>query len=102
MEMAGAVTHTGAKIIQMAKKLVDDIGKPPELDTDGIWCCLPGSSLRSFPHADDGVGFKKSLKISHQRLDSEPHPVDVHERMQGEERRERRRVHHQERNEHRV
>ena len=45
MEMAGVVTNTGAKIIQMAKQLVDDIGKPLELDTDGIWCCLP----RAFP-----------------------------------------------------
>jgi len=43
MEMAGVVTNTGAKIIQMAKRLVDDIGKPLELDTDGIWCCLPGT-----------------------------------------------------------
>ena len=43
MEMAGVVTNTGAKIIQMAKRLVDDIGKPLELDTDGIWCCLPAT-----------------------------------------------------------
>eukprot|EP00899_Mesostigma_viride_P020528 jgi/Mesvir1/28477/Mv15897-RA.2 len=45
MEMAGVVTHTGAGIIQNAHALVRQIGKPLELDTDGIWCCLP----RSFP-----------------------------------------------------
>ena len=66
MEMAGVVTYTGAKIIQMAKKLVDDIGKPLELDTDGIWCCLPGTfpeefSLTPTPES----GYKKNLKISY-------------------------------------
>ena len=43
MEMAGVVTYTGAKIIQRACKLVEGIGKPLELDTDGIWAALPGS-----------------------------------------------------------
>ncbi|KAL6523491.1 hypothetical protein OROGR_017094 [Orobanche gracilis] len=45
MEMAGVVTHTGSNIIQNACKLVEKIGRPLELDTDGIWCLLP----RSFP-----------------------------------------------------
>ncbi|KAG5111866.1 hypothetical protein JHK82_035135 [Glycine max] len=35
MEMAGVVTYTGAKIIQNARLLVEKIGKPLELDTDG-------------------------------------------------------------------
>ena len=43
MEMAGVVTYTGAKIIQNARLLVEKIGRPLELDTDGIWCVLPGS-----------------------------------------------------------
>ncbi|VDM60133.1 unnamed protein product [Angiostrongylus costaricensis] len=43
MEMAGIVCHTGAKIITEARKLVEQIGKPLELDTDGIWCLLPAS-----------------------------------------------------------
>eukprot|EP00898_Chlorokybus_atmophyticus_P000434 jgi/Chlat1/1391/Chrsp12S02054 len=43
MEMAGVVTYTGAKIIQSAHRLVEQIGKPLELDTDGIWCALPAS-----------------------------------------------------------
>ena len=42
MEMAGITCLTGATIIQMAKDLVDRIGRPLELDTDGIWCMLPG------------------------------------------------------------
>ena len=41
MEMAAMVTHMGSNIIKDAKSLVDLIGKPLELDTDGIWCLLP-------------------------------------------------------------
>ncbi|CAG8603996.1 3851_t:CDS:2, partial [Acaulospora colombiana] len=48
MEMAGITCLTGAKIIQMARKLVDDIGRPLELDTDGIWCMLPGVFPENF------------------------------------------------------
>uniref|UniRef100_A0A9I9CFW7 DNA polymerase epsilon catalytic subunit n=1 Tax=Cucumis melo TaxID=3656 RepID=A0A9I9CFW7_CUCME len=48
MEMAGVVTYTGAKIIQNARLLIEKIGKPLELDTDGIWCALPGSFPESF------------------------------------------------------
>ena len=51
MEMAGVVTHKGADIIQVSRKLIERIGIPLELDTDGIWCCLP----QSFP---DGIEFK--------------------------------------------
>ncbi|CAD6250912.1 unnamed protein product [Miscanthus lutarioriparius] len=48
MEMAGVVTYTGAKIIQNARILVEKIGRPLELDTDGIWCVLPGSFPENF------------------------------------------------------
>ena len=67
MEMAGVVTNTGAKIIQMAKHLVDDIGKPLELDTDGIWCCLPGSFPEEFEFTGENVVAKnkKPYKISY-------------------------------------
>ena len=47
IEMAGIVTNTGAELIKEARELVDDIGRPLELDTDGIWCMLPSS----FPDA---------------------------------------------------
>ncbi|VDN28489.1 unnamed protein product [Gongylonema pulchrum] len=43
MEMAGIVCHTGANIITEARKLIEHIGKPLELDTDGIWCLIPGT-----------------------------------------------------------
>ncbi|GMR54261.1 hypothetical protein PMAYCL1PPCAC_24456, partial [Pristionchus mayeri] len=43
MEMAGIVCHTGANIITEARKLVEQIGRALELDTDGIWCLLPAS-----------------------------------------------------------
>ncbi|AAS54029.2 AFR657Cp [Eremothecium gossypii ATCC 10895] len=45
IEMAGITCSTGATIIQMARALVERIGRPLELDTDGIWCIIP----RSFP-----------------------------------------------------
>jgi DNA polymerase epsilon subunit 1 len=48
MEMAGITCLTGASIIQMAKELVDRIGRPLELDTDGIWCMLPGTFPENF------------------------------------------------------
>lgn len=48
MEMAGITCLTGATIIQMAKELVDRIGRPLELDTDGIWCMLPASFPENF------------------------------------------------------
>lgn len=51
MEMAGITCLTGASIIQMARKLVEQIGRPLELDTDGIWCMLPST----FP---DNYSFK--------------------------------------------
>jgi DNA polymerase epsilon subunit 1 len=41
MHMAAMVTYTGAKIIQESRKMCDKIGKPLELDTDGIWTLLP-------------------------------------------------------------
>ncbi|GAB6019923.1 hypothetical protein CHUAL_001454 [Chamberlinius hualienensis] len=43
MEMAGIVCHTGANIITKAREIIEKIGRPLELDTDGIWCMLPGS-----------------------------------------------------------
>ncbi|VDC07978.1 unnamed protein product [Peniophora sp. CBMAI 1063] len=48
MEMAGVTCLTGASIIQMARQLVEQIGRPLELDTDGIWCMLPGVFPENF------------------------------------------------------
>ncbi|KIL62773.1 hypothetical protein M378DRAFT_12571 [Amanita muscaria Koide BX008] len=48
MEMAGITCLTGATIIQMARSLVEQIGRPLELDTDGIWCMLPGVFPENF------------------------------------------------------
>ncbi|ODV90059.1 hypothetical protein CANCADRAFT_1791 [Tortispora caseinolytica NRRL Y-17796] len=45
MEMAGITCLTGATIIQMARSIVERVGRPLELDTDGIWCIIP----KSFP-----------------------------------------------------
>ncbi|KAK4286365.1 hypothetical protein QN277_002926 [Acacia crassicarpa] len=63
MEMAGVVTYTGAKIIQNARLLVEKIGKPLELDTDGIWCALPGSFPENFTFKTKDL--KRKLTISY-------------------------------------
>uniref|UniRef100_A0A0A9Y3R9 DNA polymerase epsilon catalytic subunit n=1 Tax=Lygus hesperus TaxID=30085 RepID=A0A0A9Y3R9_LYGHE len=43
MEMAGIVCYTGAHIITKAREIIEQVGRPLELDTDGIWCILPAS-----------------------------------------------------------
>ena len=48
MEMAGIVCYTGAGIIKCARELVEQVGRPLELDTDGIWCVLPASFPENF------------------------------------------------------
>uniref|UniRef100_A0A8C2PPD4 DNA polymerase epsilon catalytic subunit n=1 Tax=Cyprinus carpio TaxID=7962 RepID=A0A8C2PPD4_CYPCA len=48
MEMAGIVCFTGAKIITQARELIEQIGRPLELDTDGIWCVLPNTFPENF------------------------------------------------------
>ncbi|GAA0141587.1 DNA metabolism protein [Lithospermum erythrorhizon] len=63
MEMAGVVTYTGAKIIQNARLLIERIGRPLELDTDGIWCALPGSFPENFTFKTKDL--KKKLTISY-------------------------------------
>jgi DNA polymerase epsilon subunit 1 len=54
--MAGIVTKTGADLITQARKLVEQIGRPLELDTDGIWCILPHSfpDVYNFKTVDGG------------------------------------------------
>lgn len=37
------VCYTGAHIIMKAREIIEQIGRPLELDTDGIWCVLPAS-----------------------------------------------------------
>ncbi|EFJ15355.1 hypothetical protein SELMODRAFT_445541 [Selaginella moellendorffii] len=65
MEMAGIVTYTGAKIIQNARILVEQIGKPLELDTDGIWCALPASFPENFVFRTNSPIRDKKLPISY-------------------------------------
>lgn len=48
MEMAAMVTHIGSNVISDTKRLVDKVGKPLELDTDGIWCLLPEGFPQDF------------------------------------------------------
>ena len=48
MQMAACVTFVGAQIIKRARLLVERIGIPLELDTDGIWCMLPSDFPNQF------------------------------------------------------
>ncbi|KAJ1668343.1 DNA polymerase epsilon catalytic subunit [Coemansia sp. RSA 1813] len=57
LEMAGVVCLTGSRIIQMARQRVEQLGRPLELDTDGIWCTLPGSFPENYSFKlKDGKG----------------------------------------------
>ena len=74
MEMAGIVTLTGARLITQARELVEQVGRPLELDTDGIWCILP----RSFPDVftfTTAEGGKENIEYPCCMLNS-----DVHDR----------------------
>lgn len=48
MPMAGIVCLTGSRIITKAREIIEKIGRPLELDTDGIWCIMPGSFPQEF------------------------------------------------------
>ncbi|XP_068152320.1 DNA polymerase epsilon catalytic subunit 1 [Drosophila tropicalis] len=48
MPMAGIVCLTGSNIITKAREIIERVGRPLELDTDGIWCILPGSFPQEF------------------------------------------------------
>src|ERR1700733_1580278 len=49
----------GAHIIQMARELVERIGRPLELDTDGIWCMLPATFPENY-----GFTMKNGKKLA--------------------------------------
>lgn len=63
MEMAGIVCFTGSTIITRAKELIEKIGRPLELDTDGIWCILPATFPENFVVKTTDP--KKKLTISY-------------------------------------
>lgn len=64
MPMAGIVCLTGSHIIKKAREIVERIGRPLELDTDGIWCILPASFPQEFTvHTNHAK--KKKINISY-------------------------------------
>jgi DNA polymerase epsilon subunit 1 len=71
MEMAGAVTYTGAQIIKQARQLVERVGKPLELDTDGIWCVLPENFPQNYAfQTKDGKRYGISVTSKDSLLNS--------------------------------
>lgn len=64
MEMAGIVCYTGANIIMKAREIIEQIGRPLELDTDGIWCILPSTFPESVTVKSTHQK-KKSINISY-------------------------------------
>lgn len=63
MEMAGIVCHTGGNIIRKAREIIEKVGRPLELDTDGIWCILPSSFPESFTFTTTS-GKKSKVTVS--------------------------------------
>ncbi|XP_055615917.1 DNA polymerase epsilon catalytic subunit 1 isoform X2 [Toxorhynchites rutilus septentrionalis] len=64
MSMAGIVCLTGANIIRKAREIIERVGRPLELDTDGIWCILPASFPQEFTvHTNHAK--KKKLNVSY-------------------------------------
>jgi DNA polymerase epsilon subunit 1 len=74
MEMAGIVTNTGSQLITQARELVEQVGRPLELDTDGIWAILPSSFPQDFKFKT-AKGEKVSIGYPCVMLNA-----DVHER----------------------
>ncbi|XP_055908659.1 DNA polymerase epsilon catalytic subunit 1 isoform X2 [Eupeodes corollae] len=64
MPMAGIVCLTGSNIIQKARNIIERIGRPLELDTDGIWCILPASFPQVFTIRSSHKG-KNSFNVSY-------------------------------------
>jgi DNA polymerase epsilon subunit 1 len=64
MQMGGIVCLTGSNIITKAREVIEKVGRPLELDTDGIWCILPGSFPQDFEvHTNHPK--KKKLTVSY-------------------------------------
>lgn len=52
-----------APSLQRANELIGQIGRPLELDTDGIWCALPGSFPETFKVPGRGVREGKGIPV---------------------------------------
>jgi DNA polymerase epsilon subunit 1 len=63
MEMAGIVCYTGGNIIRKAREIIEKIGRPLELDTDGIWCILPSSFPENFTFTTN-IPKKETITVS--------------------------------------
>ncbi|XP_062555151.1 DNA polymerase epsilon catalytic subunit 1 [Armigeres subalbatus] len=64
MSMAGIVCLTGANIITKAREIIEKVGRPLELDTDGIWCILPASFPQEFTVLTNHAK-KKKINVSY-------------------------------------
>ncbi|XP_055381319.1 DNA polymerase epsilon catalytic subunit 1 isoform X2 [Condylostylus longicornis] len=64
MSMAGIVCLTGSNIITKAREIIERVGRPLELDTDGIWCILPGSFPQEYTILTEDEK-KKKINISY-------------------------------------
>lgn len=64
MQMGGIVCLTGSDIITKAREVIEKVGRPLELDTDGIWCILPGTFPQDF-EVTTNLPKKASITISY-------------------------------------
>ena len=64
MQMGGIVCLTGSDIITKAREVIEKIGRPLELDTDGIWCILPGTFPQDF-EIITSLPYKTKITVSY-------------------------------------
>ncbi|MES1919285.1 hypothetical protein MHBO_001142, partial [Bonamia ostreae] len=62
MPMAAITTQIGAEIIKGAREFLENFSRPLELDTDGVWCCLPSLFPTDFEFCDKN-GVKKRFSF---------------------------------------
>lgn len=82
MEMAGIVTQTGSSIIKKSREIVEGIGKVLELDTDGIWCCIPKSFPNNYTLKMKGSDKKLFLSYICSSLNTLIHSIFTNEQYQ--------------------
>lgn len=64
MQMGGIVCLTGSSIIKRAREVIEKVGRPLELDTDGIWCMLPGTFPQDF-EVQTNLPKKSKINVSY-------------------------------------
>ncbi len=65
MVVAMSLRDHGSCARVQAREIVEQLGMPLELDTDGIWCALPGSFPENLEFATNEPGKRGKLVVSY-------------------------------------